>query len=250
MPSVVNTNLSSSLHPPSELDFVSDDALSYTRASSFHPQDSAQKDHTVQKLKELGRRQWSDPDDEFSVPIHTESPLITKKPLGTSSFLLHYRAMHRSVEIMTPPVSQIGRMHDLASPSPLHPTIPDGPIYIHHRSTMSASPLSKAISCSHISCFEHNQCAPLPSRSSTCQQRRLPLGSLDGQESQDTAVSSHVNSRAPSPWLPEGSLSSSSSSTTLGNSTASTRSADEHSFLESHIASIGQWLLFNNGGTA
>ncbi|KAF9982851.1 hypothetical protein BGZ75_005682 [Mortierella antarctica] len=113
MPSVVNTNLSSPLHPPSELDFVSDDALSYTRPSSFHPQDSAQKDHTVQKLKELRRRQWSDPDDEFSVPIHTESPLITKKPLGTSSFLLHYRAMHRSVEIMTPPVSQIGRMHDL-----------------------------------------------------------------------------------------------------------------------------------------
>ncbi|KAF9288330.1 hypothetical protein BGZ68_000460, partial [Mortierella alpina] len=113
MPSVVNTNLSSSANALSELDFVSDDALSYTRSSTFHPQDSAQKDRTVQKLKELRRRQWSDPDDEFSVPIHTESPLITKKPLGTSSFLLHYRAMHRSVEIMTPPVSQIGRMHDV-----------------------------------------------------------------------------------------------------------------------------------------
>lgn len=244
MPSVVNTNLSSSANALSELDFVSDDALSYTRSSTFHPQDSAQKDRTVQKLKELRRRQWSDPDDEFSVPIHTESPLITKKPLGTSSFLLHYRAMHRSVEIMTPPVSQIGRMHDVASPSPLHPTIPDGPIYIHHRSTMSASPLSKVISCSHVNCFEHNQCASLPSRPSTCHQSRLPLGSLDGQDHQDATASSQIASRPSSPWLPEG-----SPSTAPSNPTAPTRSADEHSFLESHIASISQWLLFNNGGT-
>ncbi|KAF9957013.1 hypothetical protein BGZ72_002251 [Mortierella alpina] len=140
MPSVVNTNLTSPLRP-SELDFVSDEALTYTRSSPLYPQDSAQKDGSVQKLKELRRRQWSDPDDElvfiipgrlhhtnathpclsvqFSVPIHTESPLITKKPLGTSSFLLHYRAMHRSVEIMTPPVSQISRVA-IASP-PDHP---------------------------------------------------------------------------------------------------------------------------------
>lgn len=64
MPSVVNISLSSSSNPSCELEFVSDEALSYTRPSLVQPQDSAQKDCTVQKLKELRRRQWSDPDDE------------------------------------------------------------------------------------------------------------------------------------------------------------------------------------------
>ncbi|KAG0357599.1 hypothetical protein BGZ54_000269 [Gamsiella multidivaricata] len=149
MPSVINTNLTSS-SAPSELDFVADDAV-YFNSSPNSTKDPSSSARTVQDLKDSNRRRWSDPEDEFSVPIYTEHPLITKKPLNMSSFLLNYRAMHRSIEIMTPPAMQI---NDEAMPtssmttSPLHPTIPDGPIYIHHRSTTTGCALSNVTNMS------------------------------------------------------------------------------------------------------
>ncbi|KAF8936725.1 hypothetical protein BGZ58_003803, partial [Dissophora ornata] len=106
MPSVINSNLTST-SSPSELDLVADDSIYYSNNAS---KDSSKPTRTLQDLKDSARRRWSDPEDEFSVPIHTEHPLITRNPLDMSSFLLNYRTMHRSVEIMTPPpsVSQIG----------------------------------------------------------------------------------------------------------------------------------------------
>ncbi|KAF9112481.1 hypothetical protein BGX27_003307 [Mortierella sp. AM989] len=103
MPSVINANTS-----PSEIDFVSDKPIFYSEqlssSSSSLSKDSSKP--TIQDLKESNRRrqQWNDPDDEFSVPIHTEFPLISKSPLDMASFLLNHRTMHRSIEIMTPPV--------------------------------------------------------------------------------------------------------------------------------------------------
>ncbi|KAG0239612.1 hypothetical protein BGX31_002621 [Mortierella sp. GBA43] len=101
MPSIINTHHTPSA-PPSSLEFVSDDAAYYRNT---HPSSPSKPSATLQDLKESNRRQWYDPDDEFSVPIHTKHPLITKKPLDMSSFLLNYRTMHRSIEIMTPPPS-------------------------------------------------------------------------------------------------------------------------------------------------
>ncbi|KAG0016298.1 hypothetical protein BGZ81_011302, partial [Podila clonocystis] len=99
MPSVISP---SSSHSSSEIDFVPDDLYDVQSHASHSSKGSSAHDN-IQELKRQQQR-WSDPDDEFSVPIHTESPLIAKKgPLGMSSFLLNYRAMHRSIEIMTPP---------------------------------------------------------------------------------------------------------------------------------------------------
>ncbi|KAF9361519.1 hypothetical protein BGX34_007094 [Mortierella sp. NVP85] len=158
MPSIINT-----LHTPtasSSFDFVDNPAYFTSDRTSSH----GTSKNTVQDLKESNhRRQWYDPEDEFSVPIHTEHPLITKNPLNMSSFLLNYRAMHRSIEIMTPPPSS--QINEEPSPkSSLYPTIPDGPIYIHHRSTMAGSALSNVVSCPHIHCLQHNRQSQLCSR--------------------------------------------------------------------------------------
>ncbi|KAG0092729.1 hypothetical protein BGZ93_008199 [Podila epicladia] len=136
MPSVISP---SSSHSSSEIDFVPD-GLCYDHHASHSTKGSSATDN-IQELKKQQQR-WSDPDDEFSVPIHTESPLIAKKaPLGMSSFLLNYRAMHRSIEIMTPP-SQPTKTSSDSTATSLHPTMPDGPFYIHHRSTKADSPLA------------------------------------------------------------------------------------------------------------
>ncbi|KAI1316271.1 hypothetical protein EDD11_010179 [Mortierella claussenii] len=109
MPSVIHnhTQTSAPSSSPSGLEFVPDSSI-YTNPSSSSPKPTVHDLKGSSRLQRL-RQQWSDPDDEFSVPIHTEYPLITKNhPLDISSFLLNYRTMHRSIEIMTPPVvSQI-----------------------------------------------------------------------------------------------------------------------------------------------
>ncbi|KAF8951591.1 hypothetical protein BGZ46_003903, partial [Entomortierella lignicola] len=141
MPSVINANIISS-----EIDF-SDKPIFYTQPSS-----TSSKDSTINDIKESNRRrqQWCDPDDEFSVPIHTEFPLISKEPLDISSFLLNHRTMNRSIEIMTPPpVTHEEGSSSSSSSSTFYPMIPDGPIYIHHRSTMTESPLASVVSCPH-----------------------------------------------------------------------------------------------------
>ncbi|KAG0301917.1 hypothetical protein BGZ97_002556, partial [Linnemannia gamsii] len=110
MPSVINTTTTNNhFSAPSELDLLSDSAA--ISSSSTHPSlRSNNNNENIQELKDRERRrrrQWLEPEDEFSVPIHTESPLITKRPLDMSSFLLNYRTMRRSVEIMTPPPSSV-----------------------------------------------------------------------------------------------------------------------------------------------
>ncbi|KAG0327096.1 hypothetical protein BG004_002836, partial [Podila humilis] len=154
MPSVISTHSSSS-----EMDFIADDKLyfdqnvSHNNSTNEEEGSSARSSHFMNKnIKQQQQRpHWFDPDDEFSVPIHTELPLITKRtPLKMSSFLFNYRTMHRSIEIMTPPSrsSSPTPTSSSSSPSPsssslsLCPTIPEGPIYIHHRSTKADSPLS------------------------------------------------------------------------------------------------------------
>ncbi|KAF9090871.1 hypothetical protein BGX23_005638 [Mortierella sp. AD031] len=116
MPSVINNHFSTT-STPSELDLLSDDATPsyYSRSLNSNQQDN----RPIQDLKDRRRRQWLEPEDEFSVPIHTESPLITKSPLDMSSFLLNYRAMRRSVEIMTPPPSPSSNKNHSSSDSSL-----------------------------------------------------------------------------------------------------------------------------------
>ncbi|KAF9310473.1 hypothetical protein BG003_008521 [Podila horticola] len=232
MPSVISP---SSSHSSSEIDFVPDD-LYYDHSHASHSPKGSSATDSIKEFKQQQR--WSDPEDEFSVPIHTESPLIAKKgPLGMSSFLLNYRAMHRSIEIMTPP-SQHSTKSSSDSTTPLHPTMPDGPFYIHHRSTKADSPLTSVVSCSHVHCFQHNHHPYNVSRTGQCQDsRRLlstvaPVAPGSSHQSQDEEPSS--------------SSSSSRSSSRSHSRTPSSSGSDGHSLLENHIASIGHWLSLNS----
>lgn len=238
MPSIINTHHTPSA-PPSSLEFVSDDAAYYRNT---HPSSPSKPSATLQDLKESNRRQWYDPDDEFSVPIHTKHPLITKKPLDMSSFLLNYRTMHRSIEIMTPPPSsQISDEPSSKPSSLLHPTIPDGPIYIHHRSTLAGSAISDAVSCPHVNCLEHSRQSYSCARSgpSTCLKKQLFPSRLVDQDSQET-----LSRPTTFPYNNSGHEGLSSTSRL---SSSVNPSSQEHTFLESHIASIGQWLSLNAG---
>ncbi|KAG0074127.1 hypothetical protein BGZ92_003520 [Podila epicladia] len=227
MPSVISP---SSSHSSSEIDFVPD-GLCYDHHASHSTKGSSATDN-IQELKKQQQR-WSDPDDEFSVPIHTESPLIAKKaPLGMSSFLLNYRAMHRSIEIMTPP-SQPTKTSSDSTATSLHPTMPDGPFYIHHRSTKADSPLASVVSCSHVHCFQHNHHPYNVSRTGQCQDSRRLLSTaapgtspLQDEESCSSLASSRASSR--------------------NHSRTPSSSGEGHSLLENHIATIGHWLSLNS----
>ncbi|KAG0276628.1 hypothetical protein BGZ95_007272 [Linnemannia exigua] len=196
MPSIINTNT----HVSSEMDFLSDSAAI---ASTTTPKNNNDR---IQELKDRQRRrrQWLEPEDEFSVPIHTESPLITKSPLDMSSFLLNYRAMHRSVEIMTPPSS-------LSDSSKNHNCFEN-----------SAISSSKGPDC---------RMNRVLSNSATTSQSGSGALNQDEERTQnrnynwDTTTSRHTKSRHD------------------GDST--TVASGEHSFLESHIASISKWLTSN-----
>ncbi|KAF9103982.1 hypothetical protein BGX29_002609 [Mortierella sp. GBA35] len=239
MPSVINNHFSTT-STPSELDLLSDDATPsyYNRSLNSNQQDN----RPIQDLKDRRRRQWLEPEDEFSVPIHTESPLITKSPLDMSSFLLNYRAMRRSVEIMTPPPSPSSNKNHSSSDTSngLHPTLPDGPIYIHHRSTITGSPLSNIISCAHVQCFEHHHShhlsVPSP-KAPDCRMNRVLSNSALTLESKDHHHYDYAQQQDAS--------SINNSSRRTSGTTTPTAASGEHSFLESHIASIGQWLTFN-----
>ncbi|KAK3844879.1 MAG: hypothetical protein J3R72DRAFT_419066 [Linnemannia gamsii] len=242
MPSIINTNT----HFLSDLDLLSESAAnaSTTTHSSFHPNNKNNNDH-IQELKDRQRRrrQWLEPEDEFSVPIHTESPLITKSPLDMSSFLLNYRAMRRSVEIMTPPssLSHSSKNHDTPSTTTLHPALPDGPIYIHHRSTLAESPLSSIISsCAHLQCFD-NSAIP-SSKGPDYRMNRVLSNSATTSQSGSGALTQHEESTQ-NCYYNRDTTSSRSKSRHDGDST--TMASGEHSFLESHIASISQWLTSN-----
>ncbi|KAF9146358.1 hypothetical protein BGX30_001372 [Mortierella sp. GBA39] len=237
MPSIINTTNDHFSSAPSGLDFLSDSVASTSSLRSNKNDNST----TIQELKdrERRRRQWLEPEDEFSVPIHTESPLITKSPLDMSSFLLNYRAMHRSVEIMTPPPS---KNHDGLSSTPLHPTLPDGPIYIHHRSTLAESPLSNVLSsCAHLQRFDHPYNSAVPSsKGPDCRMSRVLSNSAQQQSGAGGALAKEGQDRYHS--YSQDSASSSPRST---QSRSNDPSSGEHSFLESHIASINQWLTSN-----
>ncbi|KAF9150243.1 hypothetical protein BG015_007942 [Linnemannia schmuckeri] len=242
MPSVINTSNNHFSSVPSELDLLSDSAVS-TTASSLRSNKN-DNSSTIQELKdrERRRRQWLEPEDEFSVPIHTESPLITKSPLEMSSFLLNYRAMRRSVEIMTPPSTSnaSSKNHDGLSSTPLHPTLPDGPIYIHHRSTLAEGPLSSVISsCVHLQCFDHTLGIP-SSKGPDCRMNRVLSNSAQQSAGAGGALTKDNQDRY---------YSYSQDTTSLSPRSTKSRDNDtssgEHSFLESHIASISQWLTSN-----
>ncbi|KAG0353135.1 hypothetical protein BG005_007507 [Podila minutissima] len=228
MPSVISP---SSSHSSSEIDFVPDD-LYYDPHASHASKGSSATDN-IQEIKKQQQR-WSDPDDEFSVPIHTESPLIAKKgPLGMSSFLLNYRAMHRSIEIMTPPSQPTKSSSDSTTTTSLHPTMPDGPFYIHHRSTKADSPLASVVSCSHVHCFQHNHHPYNVSRTGQCQ---------DGPRLLSAAAPGSSPSQGEEPSSP----SPSSRASSRNHSRTPSSSGDDHSLLENHIASIGHWLSLNS----
>ncbi|KAG0259015.1 hypothetical protein DFQ27_004341 [Actinomortierella ambigua] len=53
--------------------------------------------------------------------------------------------LQRSVEIMIPP----GHTASTQS-NPICPTMPDGPIYIHHRSALPNTPLQRALHSTHL----------------------------------------------------------------------------------------------------
>ncbi|KAF9539184.1 hypothetical protein EC957_005732 [Mortierella hygrophila] len=237
MPSIINTTNDYFSSGPTGLDFLSDSAASTSSLRSNKNDNST----TIQELKdrERRRRQWLEPEDEFSVPIHTESPLITKSPLDMSSFLLNYRAMHRSVEIMTPPPS---KNHDGLSSTPLHPTLPDGPIYIHHRSTLAESPLSNVLSsCGHLQRFDHQSNYAVPSsKGPDCRMSRVLSNSAQQQSGAGGALAKDDQDR-----YHTYSQDSASSSPRSTQSRSNDPSSGEHSFLESHIASINQWLTSN-----
>ncbi|KAF9389347.1 hypothetical protein CPB97_011566 [Podila verticillata] len=236
MPSVISPRSS---HSASEIDFIPDDGLYYDHSHASHSSKGSSAPDNIKELKQQQQQQrWSDPDDEFSVPIHTESPLIAKKgPLGMSSFLLNYRTMHRSIEIMTPPSQHSTKSPSDSSTTSLHPTVPDGPFYIHHRSTKAESPLASVVSCSHVHCFQHNHHPYNVSRTGQCQDsRRLlsaaaPVAPGSSHQFQGEEPSSSTSSR---------------SSSRNHSRTPSSSGSEGHSLLENHIASIGQWLSLNS----
>ncbi|KAF9923460.1 hypothetical protein FBU30_006497 [Linnemannia zychae] len=241
MPSIIRID---NHYAPSELDLLSDGVVATSSLDSNSTNTSMDNSTAIKEMKESERRrrQWLDPEDEFSVPIHTELPLITKSPLDMSSFLLNYRSMRRSVEIMTPSSSLSQSKRQSASTTHLHPSLPDGPIYIHHRSTLADTPLSSAISsCRHLQKTKYQrQSVPPSTRALDCRMDRVLSNSAGGaqiQEDQDQydkymrlpSSSSHTSKpRYPSPATETAVM-------TLG----------EQSYLESHIASISQWLTSN-----
>ncbi|KAF9339619.1 hypothetical protein BGZ91_005291 [Linnemannia elongata] len=240
MPSIINTTNNHFSSAPSELDLLSDSVASTSSLRSNKNDNST----TLQELKdrERRRRQWLEPEDEFSVPIHTESPLITKSPLDMSSFLLNYRNMRRSVEIMTPPPTTPSKNHDGLSSTPLHPTLPDGPIYIHHRSTLAESPLSNVLSsCAHLQCFDHQPNSAVPSsKGPDCRMNRVLSNSAQQQSGTGGALTKESQER-----YYNYSQESAPSSPRFTQSRSNDPSSGEHSFLESHIASISHWLTSN-----
>ncbi|GJJ69466.1 hypothetical protein EMPS_01812 [Entomortierella parvispora] len=238
MPSVISPTTTS------DLTFVADDSLYFNGPSSTN----TPSNNDIQSLKNEARRRkqlWSDPDDEFSVPIHTESPLVTKGPIDMSSFLLNYRTMHRSIEIMTPPVSQ-STTTGAAAPSPsssIHPSVPDGPFYIHHRSRIACSPLSTVLSCPHVSCLHHKRPLHATGSSTSCQQYSGFL--VEDESPRDFHFHTTQEKRAPSSsssihTTPRHSRTSSSSSakTTMAAAPAFV----QQTLLDGHISAIGQWL--------
>ncbi|KAF9896494.1 hypothetical protein BX616_007333, partial [Lobosporangium transversale] len=74
-----------------------------------------------------------------------------------------------------------------ATSSHIYPTIPDGPIYIHHRSTIAESPISNVISCPHINCYEHGRHFHSISRPGTpmCQKNKLLSSRQNDQDMKD-----------------------------------------------------------------
>ena len=315
---------------------------------------------------------------QFSVPIHTESPLVTKGPIDMSSFLLNYRTMHRSIEIMTPPVSQstttsaaavrfllfvcfaclfvclfvylplsvglssafwrsfvcqspylISRtlsqtsqtkseraehsarpavhplplsspsklrhhrpiflaflyflwpvspsnhfsrmffflpccfalpyhttyMHKKKSSSSIHPSVPDGLFYIHHRSRIACSPLSTVLSCPHVSCLHHKRSSHATGSSTPCQQYS---GFLVEEENSPRDYHFHTTTEGRATPSTSSSLSLSLSSSSIHTSPrysrASSNGSDkttmaavapasvQQTLLDGHISAIGQWL--------
>ncbi|KAG0289012.1 hypothetical protein BGZ96_007324 [Linnemannia gamsii] len=252
MPSIINTTTNNHFSStPSELDLLSDSAAAAT--STIQPSLRSNNNENIQELKDRERRrrrQWLEPEDEFSVPIHTESPLITKSPLDMSSFLLNYRAMRRSVEIMMPPPSSVpSKNHEGLSSTPLHPTLPDGPIYIHHRSTLAESPLLNVLSsCAHLQCSDYNypyNPAIPSSNGPDCRMSRVLSNSAQQQQQQQQqqpAGGALVKENQQHRYHNYTQDTSSPQSITPRSSDSAT---GEHSFLESHIASISQWLTSN-----
>ncbi|KAG0039682.1 hypothetical protein BGZ82_007124 [Podila clonocystis] len=112
--------------------------------------------------------------------------------------------------------------------------MPDGPFYIHHRSTKADSPLASVVSCSHVHCFQHNHHSyNVSARTGQCQDSRRLL--------------SAAAPRTPPQTQDEESSSSSSSRTSSRNHSRTPSSSGEgHSLLENHIASIGHWLSLNS----